>query len=178
MLADKEITDFNKALKMFHEVADKQEVTLGVRQPNKEKLVDHIRRFYTEDFNASVDSEDSDYISEGEQEGNTIEDVNKFSHGDSTAIVGQQLKRLDLEDVVTMNEEQASTPFPHQVTELEGEQDADPRSQYGSESQTEFQSFGELTHKNEQAKWSASVLPQKILQQRLISLASETQSGM
>ena len=100
-------------------------------------------------------------------------------HGDSTTIVGQQLKRLDLEDVVTVNEEQASTPFPHQVTELEGEQDADPRSQYGSEkSRTEFQSCGELTHKNEQAKWSASVLPQKILQQRLISLTSETQSGM
>ena len=178
MLADKEITDYNEALKMFHEVADKQEVTLGVRQPNKERLVDHIQRFYTEDSNASVDTEDSDYSSEGEQEGNTMEDVNKFSHGDSTAIVGQQLKRLDLQDVVTVNEEQASTPFPHQVTEVEVEQDADPRSQYCSESRTEFQSFGELTHKNEQAKWSASVLPPKILQQRLISLTSETQSGM
>ena len=104
--------------------------------------------------------------------------MNKFSHGDSTAIVGQQLKRLDLQDVVTVNEEQASTLFPHQVTELEGERDADPRSQYCSQSQTEFQSFGELTHENEQAKWSASVLPQKILQQRLLFLTSETQSGM
>ena len=80
MLADKEITDYNEVLKMFHEVADKQEVTLGVRQPNKKRLVDHIQRLYTEDPNASVDTEDSDCSSEGEQEGNTIEDVNKFSH--------------------------------------------------------------------------------------------------
>ena len=47
---------------------------------------------------------------------------------------------MDLQDVVEVNEEQASTTFLHQVTEIEGEQDADMQShylpKYGNESRT------------------------------------------